>query len=174
MEAMMNYYKRGDHVEFTGTRGRRSGQLFQGVVTDGPTGKQMYYSVSCTEGQFKVAASILKPSAVGNVVAKSLLANGDSFHARNEKNKELRTENNAKRCLDHIDFFKLSPGMVVKNKGVEGWPTVTIYEVDRETGKCKVDSSTAGAAQLVRQYGLSIRRNFKSTSWVLANRLFPV
>ena len=168
------FFNPGDGVTFESKRGRKAGKVFTGVVKSGPAGKHNYYEVSTPQGQFKVPAVMLKPAKVKADVAKVLKENGQKFDQRKEANVARRDEYQLKDCQMHIDTFQLMPGMVVKNRGVEGWPTVTIHQVDREKGKCQVDTSTARIAQFAAAYGLPMRRNTRSTTWVLANRLYPV
>lgn len=178
----VQFFRPGDGVSWVSSRGRRSGVTYTGVVKDGPKGKHNYYEVSTPQGQFKVPAAMLKPAKVKPSQAKALAESGQKFDQRKEANKERRDERQLADCQMHIDTFQLMPGMMVKNRGVEGWPEVQILQVDREKGKCQVETSTAVVMNKIAAYdafhgtnfrGLR-RRGTRATTWVLANRLYPV
>ncbi len=176
----VQFFVKGDSVSFEGKPKRGIRPTIVGVVMDGPKGKHAYYSVSTTNGQFKVPARLLKPGKVDKKAAAALTAQGQKFAERRASNVARRDERQLKDCQLHIEIHKLARGMQVKNRGVEGWPVVTILEVDVENGKCKVTTSTAALQDKLDMYkmatGFELGRRIckRRTTWVLANRLFAV
>jgi hypothetical protein len=176
------WFKAGDTVQFEGRPKRGVRPTITGVVTNGPKGKHSYYGVSTASGQFKVPARLLKPGKVDKKAKANLEIAGAKFAERKASNVEKRDARQLADCQSHMDFFKLARHMQVKNRGVQGWPVVTVLEVDRDRGKCKVTTSTAALMDKVElmdmAYGTSFgslrRRGVRRTTWVLANRLFPV
>jgi hypothetical protein len=175
----VQFFRAGDSVTFEGRPKRGIRPTVTGVVTDGPKGKHSYYGVSTSGGQFKVPAKLLKPGKVDKKLAKVLAENGEKFKARKEANVARRDERQLKDCQHHIESWKLVRGMAVKNRGVQGWPVVTILEVDHENGKCQVETSTAVLQDKLDMYkmatGFELGRRIckRRTTWVLANRLYP-
>lgn len=174
------WFKAGETVQFEGRPKRGIRPTITGVVTDGPKGKHSFYGVSTIQGQFKVPARLLKPGKVDKKAAKALVEQGEKFKVRKEANVEKRDARQLENCQYHIDSWKLTRGQQVKNRGVHGWPVVQILEVDRDNGKCKVTTSTAALQDTVDLYeaatGFQLGRRIckRRTTWVLADRLFPV
>lgn len=176
MNKVTGWYKSGDAVQWTSKRGRTSGQVTVGVVVDGPKGKHSYYTVSTAGQTFKVPSIMLSPSKVAPKLAKALEEKGQKFKETLARNVAKRDEEQLRACQRHLDTFpEIVRGATVKNRGVQGWPHVMVYEVDREAGKVKVESSTAALRDLAELHGLTLGRGrTRRSTWVLANRLYPV
>lgn len=169
----VQFFRPGDGVSWVSSRGRRSGVTYTGVVKDGPKGKHNYYEVSTPQGQFKVPAAMLKPAKVKPTEAKALAEKGQKFDERKEANREKRDEATVRDCQISMDIHKFTRGMLVINRGVPGWPKVTVLDVDYAKGKVLVESSTKRLGELASLYGISLRRNTRDSKWVYANRLVP-
>jgi len=169
----VQFFRAGDGVTWVSSRGRRSGVTYTGVVKDGPKGKHSYYEVSTPQGQFKVPAAMLKPAKVQKKQAEALAEQGQKFDDRRDANREKREERTVKDCQISMDVHKFVRGMLVINRGVPGWPKVTVLDTDYAKGKVLVESSTKRLGEMASLYGISLRRNTRDSKWVYANRLVP-
>jgi hypothetical protein len=167
------HFNVGDAVEFDGRPKRGVKPVLTGVVKDGPKGKHFYYEVSTASGQFKVPAKLLRKGELAKKAAEALQETGQKFDDRRVSNREKRNEAAVKDCQISMDIHKFTRGMLVINRGVPGWPKVTVLDVDYAKGKVLVESSTKRLGELASLYGVSLRRNTRDSKWVYANRLVP-